>query len=627
MSRKLFRIFAVITAVALLVGAALPVAAQDQPADKGTIVFIPKSTSATFYLFLVKGAQDKAKELGYTIDYQGPATEADIAAQVDLVRNVIKRKPAGILLAALDSKALIPPVEEAMAAGIPVVMVDSGIDSDVPVASIITDQYAGGWMAGEEMARLLGEKGLVADHGIQAGSVSAGRSKGFQEAIAQYPNMKALETKWTDADSTKSMNITTDELTAHPDLAGIFNACAASTGDAEAVKAKGLAGKVKIVAFDPSPEVLPLFEEGTIQAIIAQDPYQMGYQGVAAIDDFINGRPIANPKVELKPVLITPENVNTPEVQALLQTPDKFEEKPAAPVADRGTIVFIPKSTSATFYLFLVKGAQDKAKELGYTIDYQGPATEADIAAQVDLVRNVIKRKPAGILLAALDSKALIPPVEEAMAAGIPVVMVDSGIDSDVPVASIITDQYAGGWMAGEEMARLLGEKGLVADHGIQAGSVSAGRSKGFQEAIAQYPNMKALETKWTDADSTKSMNITTDELTAHPDLAGIFNACAASTGDAEAVKAKGLAGKVKIVAFDPSPEVLPLFEEGTIQAIIAQDPYQMGYQGVAAIDDFINGRPIANPKVELKPVLITPENVNTPEVQALLQTPDKFEQ
>jgi ribose transport system substrate-binding protein len=347
---------------------------------------------------------------------------------------------------------------------------------------------------------------------------------------------------------------------------------------------------------------------------------------VAAVDDFINGKTIENPKIELKPVLITPDNVNTPEVQALLQTPDKFEETPAEPVADRGTIVFIPKSTSATFYLFLVKGAADRAKELGFTIDYQGPATEADIAAQVDLVRNVIKRQPAGILLAALDSKALIPPVEEAMAAGIPVVMVDSGIDSDAPVASIITDQYAGGWMAGEEMARLLGETGLVADHGIQAGSVSAGRSKGFQEAIAQYPNMKALETKWTDADSTKSMNITTDELTANPDLAGVFNACAASTGDAEAVKAKGLAGKVKIVAFDPSPEVLPLFDEGTIQAIIAQDPYQMGYQGVGAVADFLDGKTIENPKIELKPVLITPENIDTPEVQALLQTPDKFE-
>jgi ribose transport system substrate-binding protein len=328
MSKHPFRLVAVLMVLDLLSGYVMPTPAAGAPpaADKGTIVFIPKSTSATFYLLLVKGAQDKAAELGYTIDYQGPATEADIAAQVDLVRNVITRKPAGILLAALDSKALIPPVEEAMAAGIPVAMVDSGIDSDVPVASIITDQYAGGFMAGVEMARLLGEKGLVADHGIQAGSVSAGRSKGFQEAIAQYPNMKALETKWTDADQAKSMNITTDELTANPDLAGVFNACAASAGDAEAVKAKGLAGKVKIVAFDPSPEILPLFEEGTIQAIISQDPYQMGYQGVAAIDAFINGQKIENPKVELKPVLITPENYDTPEVKALLQTPDKFEQ-------------------------------------------------------------------------------------------------------------------------------------------------------------------------------------------------------------------------------------------------------------------------------------------------------------
>ena len=335
MSKKVFHIVAVAMVFVLLSGCVVPTTAPQQPAaqqpaaetaSKGEIVFIPKSTSATFYLFLVKGAQDKAKELGYTIDYQGPATEADIAAQVDLVRNITKKKPAGILLAALDSKALIPPVEEAMAAGVPVVMVDSGIDSDAPVASIITDQYAGGAMAGEQMAKLLGEQGLVADHGIQAGSVSAGRSQGFQETIAKYPNMKALPTQWTDADSTKSLNISSDELTAHPDLAGIFNACAASTGDAEAVKARDLAGKVKIVAFDPSPEVLPLFEEGTIQAIIAQDPYQMGYQGVAALDAFINGQTIDDPNVELAPVLITPENYDTPEVQKLLQTPDKFEK-------------------------------------------------------------------------------------------------------------------------------------------------------------------------------------------------------------------------------------------------------------------------------------------------------------
>lgn len=294
-------------------------------AQEKTIVFIPKSTSATFYLFLVKGAQDKAKELGYKIEYLGPATEADVAAQVDFVRTIANRKPAGILLAALDSKALIPPVEEAMKAGIPVAMVDSGIDSNAPVASILTDQVKGGRMAGEEMAKLLGGKGLVADHGIQAGSVSAGRSKGFQEAAAKG-GLKVLQTKWTDCDTAKSLNISSDELTGHPDLKGIFNACAASVGDAQAVKAKGRVGKVKIVAFDPSPEVLPLFDDGTISAIIAQDPYQMGYQGVAAIDAFIKKQPLKTKNVLLPPVLITPQNVKTPAVQKLLQTPDKFQQ-------------------------------------------------------------------------------------------------------------------------------------------------------------------------------------------------------------------------------------------------------------------------------------------------------------
>ncbi len=308
---------------------AAPAAPAAAPAagSKGTIVFIPKSTSATFYLFLVKGAQDKAKELGYTIDYQGPATEADIAAQVDLVRNITSKKPAGILLAALDSKALIPPVEEAMKAGVPVVMVDSGIDSTAPVASITTDNYKGGTMAGDEMVKELGGKGTVADLGIQAGSVSSQRSKGFDDVIAKTPGMKVLPTQWTDADAAKSLNIATDLITGNPDLAGIFSAAAPiASGAAQAAKAKGIDKKVKIITFDPSPEILPLMADGTINAIIAQDPYQMGYQGVAAVDAFINGQKIADPNVQLPPVLITPENYNTPEVQKLLQTPDKFQK-------------------------------------------------------------------------------------------------------------------------------------------------------------------------------------------------------------------------------------------------------------------------------------------------------------
>jgi len=295
-------------------------------AQSKTIVFIPKSTSATFYLFLVKGAQDRAKELGYKIDYQGPSNEADMNTQVDLVRNITAKKPAGILLAALDSKALIPAVESAIKAGIPVAMVDSGIDSDAPYGSITCDNYQGGYDAGLEMAKILGGKGLVANLGIQAGSVSAQRSVGFNDAIKKYPNMKVLPVQWTNADAATSMNIATDLLTGNPTLAGFFSACApTAVGIAQAVKAKRVDKKVKIVTFDPSPEILGMFDDGTINAIIAQDPYQMGYEGVSVIDKVIKKQAIEKKKIELPPVLITMDNYKSATVQKLLQTPDKFK--------------------------------------------------------------------------------------------------------------------------------------------------------------------------------------------------------------------------------------------------------------------------------------------------------------
>ncbi len=317
----------VLLIVALLCAAVVDgVFAGGRQEESNTIVFIPKSTSATFYLFLLKGAEDKAEELGYEIQYAGPSTEADINAQVDFVRNVTAGRPAGILLAALDTEALIAPVQEAIAAGVPVVMVDSGISGRDPYGSFVTDQYAGGQMAGHEMARILGEEGLVANLGIQAGSISAQRSVGFADAIAEYPNMSVLETQWTNADAALSLDIASDILTGNPDVRGFFSAAAPiAVGIAQAVKGRGMEDQVDIVTFDPSPETLPLFDDGTIDAIVAQDPYQMGFRGVEVVHEVISETFAEQQYVELPPVLITPANFNQPDIQALVQTPERFE--------------------------------------------------------------------------------------------------------------------------------------------------------------------------------------------------------------------------------------------------------------------------------------------------------------
>ncbi len=257
------KVLLVLVALAVMVSLAAPALAGDSK----TIVFIPKSTNTTFYLFLRKGAADKARELGYTVDYQGVPTESEVMGQVNLFNNIAATKPAGILCAAIDAKAMQPAVKAAMDAGVPVVMVDATVeDTSIPVGSITADNYQGGQLGGEALAKLLDYKGKVANLGISAGShTGLQRSQGFIDTIAKYKDMTILPVQWTEADPARCLNVSTDLLNGNPDLAGFYGAAAAmGVGAAQALKAKGLEKKVKIVHFDPSPEVLSLFDEGVV---------------------------------------------------------------------------------------------------------------------------------------------------------------------------------------------------------------------------------------------------------------------------------------------------------------------------------------------------------------------------
>src|ERR1019366_5961095 len=298
-----------------------------QAASK-TIVFIPKSTDVTYWLLLRKGAADKAKELGYTLQYQGVSRESDVTGEVNLLRNVISSQPAGILCAATDAQALVAPVEEGIKAGVPIIMVDSGVNSDAPDANITTDNYNGGYQLGKKLAQLMEGKGKVINLGITAGSQPGKeRDQGFLAAMKEYADIKVLPTQWTGAQAATALNDTTDLLNSNPDVSGIYSAAAPmAVGAAQALKARSLAKTVKLVTFDPSPEVIPLFEDGTIHAIAAQNPYQMGYEGVTMLDKIIKGGkiPADKKKTQIDVVVITPENYKQPDVQKLMQTPGTF---------------------------------------------------------------------------------------------------------------------------------------------------------------------------------------------------------------------------------------------------------------------------------------------------------------
>ena len=288
-----------------------------------TAVFIPKATNSTFWLALLKGAQDAGKKLGYKVLYQGVAEQTDIAGQVNIVNDMVSRKVSGILIAATDAKALAPAVENAIKKGVPVITVDSGVDSDAPYAYIATDNLGAARVAADTLAALINLKGVVGDIGITAGSVTGRqREDGFVSRMKEkYPGIRVVAVQYAACDPAKALNIATDMLTGNPTLNAFYGACdGAGTGAAQLVKQRQLKGKVKTVAFDVSPEEFQLFLDGYVDAMIVQDPYTMGYTGMEDLDKVVKGGHIDKKIIQIPAVVVSKANLKESKVQTLLKT-------------------------------------------------------------------------------------------------------------------------------------------------------------------------------------------------------------------------------------------------------------------------------------------------------------------
>ena len=288
-----------------------------------TAVFIPKATNSTFWLALLKGAQDAGKKLGYKVLYQGVAEQTDIAGQVNIVNDMVSRKVSGILIAATDAKALAPAVESAIKKGVPVITVDSGVDSDAPYAYIATDNLGAARVAADTLAALINLKGVVGDIGITAGSVTGRqREDGFVSRMKEkYPGIRVVAVQYAACDPAKALNIATDMLTGNPTLNAFYGACdGAGTGAAQLVKQRQLKGKVKTVAFDVSPEEFQLFLDGYVDAMIVQDPYTMGYTGMEDLDKVVKGGHIDKKIIQIPAVVVSKANLKESKVQSLLKS-------------------------------------------------------------------------------------------------------------------------------------------------------------------------------------------------------------------------------------------------------------------------------------------------------------------
>ncbi|MDZ4858665.1 MAG: ABC transporter substrate-binding protein [Candidatus Hydrogenedentes bacterium] len=295
------------------------VPANTKPAEKLTFAVVPKGLTHQFWLTVKAGADAAGKDLGVEIDWDGPQKETEVVEQINLIEDKIGAGVDAIVMAACDQDALVDVIKKAMDSKIPVIMIDSGVNSDLPVSFIATDNIAAAEAAARELSKLIGNEGEVGlIPYVKGAGTSEQREQGFKTGAAESPGVQIVDIQYCESDVVKAMNITEDWLTAYRDLKGIFAANEpAAVGAVQALDSAGRSGQIKLVAFDAGDDEIAALKKGTVQALIVQHPFRMGYDGVKAAYEVLQGKAVEK-RIDTGFTIVTIENLNDPEVQKLL---------------------------------------------------------------------------------------------------------------------------------------------------------------------------------------------------------------------------------------------------------------------------------------------------------------------
>lgn len=305
--------------------------------------------------------------------------------------------------------------------------------------------------------------------------------------------------------------------------------------------------------------------------------------------------------------------------------------KVEAPAAKKFTIAVIPKGTTHEFWKSIHAGSKKAAQELaaeGMEIEviWKGPLREDDREQQIQVVEGFAAQGVSGIVLAPLDNRALVRPVADARRAGVPTVIIDSGLESEDIVSFVATDNRRGGSLAADRMGELLKGKGKVLVLRYAEGSASTTeREEGFIGQLQQrFPEIEIVSSdQYAGATRDTAKRASENLLNRFVDeVQGIFTPNESSTaGMLLALQDIGKAGRVSFVGFDASQTFIDALNANQLHGIVVQNPFNMGYLGVRTMVDSLLGRPVHN-KIDTGVMLVTKDNMQKPEVQALLHPP-----
>ena len=309
------------------------VVACNRPSDSVksyTIAVIPQGSTHEYWKSIHAGAAKAAQDLGsqgtkINIIWKGPLREDDREQQTQVVEGFISQNVSGIVLAPFDSHALVRPVEEAAAAGIPTLVVDSALDTQKIVSFVATDNKNGGALAADQMGKLLNGKGKVLLLRYQEGVASTrAREDGFVEKLTSaYPGIELISSNQFAGPTRETAKQASENLLTRyaGQIQGVFTPNESSTaGMLLALEDVNRAGKVAFIGFDVSDTFIDAMRDKKLQGIVVQNPFRMGDLGVRTLVDHLQGKPVAK-RIDTGVMLVTADNMNNAEVQQLLHPP------------------------------------------------------------------------------------------------------------------------------------------------------------------------------------------------------------------------------------------------------------------------------------------------------------------
>jgi ribose transport system substrate-binding protein len=283
------------------------------------IAIVSKGFQHQFWQAVKKGAEQEAAKENVRITFEGPASESEIESQVTMLTNALGRQPAALAFAALDSKAAAPLLQQAKSRNIPVVAFDSGVDSDLPVTTVATDNKAAAGEAAKHMAQAIGNSGKVAlvVHD-QTSRTGVDRRDGFIAWMkANAPGVQVLEPQYGGGDQAKSADITKAIIAANPDVKGIYGANEGSAiGVLRGIAESGKQG-ISVIGFDSGKAQIDAIRSGAMLGAVTQNPVGMGAQTVVSAVKAIKGEQ-QDKTINSGYYWYDKSNIDSPEIAAVL---------------------------------------------------------------------------------------------------------------------------------------------------------------------------------------------------------------------------------------------------------------------------------------------------------------------